>query len=202
MLPPRSVSNLIASAFAEAALRNRAIGDEWRKISVKVGGRLPASLLIVDVQKMGNLDLVIRSMEDDSKCDHGDPDLQMFLSGLWVGMAYEVLRSLKARKLCSGDAFEILERDLKLIRIPLEKYEIPDEGKLDGPTALARSPPNNDASDFYAYVPKKDPLRTHIMPSELREGSVSWQVLDPLAAVKERWIVRRDLSDRILALWA
>jgi hypothetical protein len=179
MAAPSSVSNLIDQAFAEAASRNLEQRGAWLNISVKIGGLLPSSLLIVTLQKIGNLDLLLRAMEEEFRqSPNRDGTRLAMLSERWIAATYEVFRLLKARRLYSGETFENLERDLKLIRIPLEKHEIPEEWMLDGATEMTRTPPNNDASDFYEYVPgQKDPLRAHIMPSALRDGSFAGRFL-------------------------
>jgi hypothetical protein len=100
----------------------------------------------------------------------------------------------------ADDAFNNIARDLKLIRIALEKYEIADDRKLDTPLAMQRQPSNSGTADIYHYS-KDDPKRAHMMPSGMStRGSVMWQVTD-VKTKESYWLERRALSDRIIALW-
>jgi hypothetical protein len=60
-----TVGPLIAGAFMRARSRYPELNRTWVKVSFKAGGRLPASLLMVNIQRDGELDLVIRCMEDE-----------------------------------------------------------------------------------------------------------------------------------------
>ena len=65
---------------------------------------------------------------------------------------------------------------------------------------MVRLPQKNHDSDKYVYD-RTDKQRSHIMSMGISDrGSVSWHVTDILKN-DVRWIERRDLSDRILALW-
>ena len=65
---------------------------------------------------------------------------------------------------------------------------------------MARNPPKNDPTDVYIYDPNDD-QRAHIMPfGKSPRGSLAWYVTDVKTGT-DRWIERRDLSDRILVLW-
>jgi hypothetical protein len=174
------------------------------------GGRPTTELAAyVSVQRTGELDMALRSMEDDFSPPQegaGDIDLfsghyQMMLSELWVGDAYEIFRLLRARKLVLDDpAFETLAHDLELLAIPLEKHEIAAERKLTEPPLMQRSPPNNDKTDIYQYS-KSGQQRAHIMPSGISSrGSVMWHVFDVKSGISY-WLERRTLSERIVALW-
>jgi hypothetical protein len=165
---------------------------------------------MTSLQNDGNLDLVLRCMEDDRVAGAQAPEqeglfelhYQKMLSELWVGSLYETLRLLIVeRKLVAGtDEVRSLAEDFRLLRVPLEKHEITSQGQLTAPLKLQRYPPKNDQTDLYEYS-KADPKRAHIMPSGLSSsGSVMWQVID-LKKDQERWIERRSLSDRIIALW-
>jgi len=126
---------------------------------------------------------------------------QLMLSEVWVGRFYEHLRLLKDRKLLPNDGvIEALQEDFRLLRVPIEKHEISSQGQLKAPLQLQRQPPQGKPSDLYEYD-KTDPVRAHIMPRSVsRRGSVMWQVID-LKKNQDRWIERRELSDRILQLW-
>lgn len=60
-----SVSKLISLAFSEAISQNRENQTRWVAASLRIGGRLPQSLLSVQIQKVGKFDTLLRSMEDE-----------------------------------------------------------------------------------------------------------------------------------------
>lgn len=126
---------------------------------------------------------------------------QKMLSELWVGSIYETVRLIVERspEVATNEVCALAE-DLRLLRVPLEKHQIAHDRKLDAPLQLQKQPPNNDQTDLYEYD-KADPKRAHIMPSGLSSrGSVGWHVID-LISGQDRWIERRELSDRMIALW-
>jgi hypothetical protein len=195
--------------FNLAKIRQREIYETWVRISFRVGGRLPASLLSVAIQRDGELDLLLRCLEDEqvqrvsSGVEPGllDAHYLMMFSVFWVGSMYETFRLLRQRKrMGTSQVFHEIFRDLELLRIPLEKHEIAKDRKLDQPLQMTKSPPNNDSTDYYSYDPK-DHSRAHIMPAGLSSrGSMTWQAIDGTDQ-SSRWIERRPLSDRILDLW-
>jgi len=66
---------------------------------------------------------------------------------------------------------------------------------------MKRMPSSGEDRDLYAYS-RTEPLKVHIMPAGLSSrGSVMWQIIDP-QTTQERWIERRELSDRINEFWA
>jgi hypothetical protein len=99
-----------------------------------------------------------------------------------------------------SDAFTSLAHHLRLLRIPLGKYEIAADSKLAEPLKLQKPPPRNKESDIYIYS-KSDKTRAHIMPIGVsRRGSHMWQVID-VVADQTYWLERRELSERIVSLW-
>lgn len=186
----------------------------WIDVSLRVGGLLPKSRLLVSVQRVGDLDMLLRAIEDEwvsapvkpgdagrqSAADLLSCHYQLMLSELWVSSAYEIFRLLKARKLADGNAFNALAHDFRLLRVPLEKHEIVEDGKLSAPLLMQNFPPDKENPEIRAYD-KNDTTRAHIMPTGLSErGSLMWLVFDHRAN-KQFWIERRALSERIIALW-
>ena len=202
-----TVMQLITAAFRLAVFRHPELHQTWVNISLRVGGLLLKSRLVASVQRAGELDMVLRCMEDDfspSQEGAGEVDLfsfhyQLMLSQLWVGEVYEIFRLLIERKLVLDSDVSAIAHDLRLLRIPLEKHEIAADKKLTGPLLMQRHPPTNDETAIYQYS-KSDAQRAHIMPSEISSrGSVMWQVLD-LQSDSSRWLERRTLSERIVAV--
>jgi hypothetical protein len=126
--------------------------------------------------------------------------LRMF-SDYWLSAMYETFRLLRSRGLADeGEAFASIFHELELVRMGIDKHEIPKDQKLAEPLGLVRMPTLPHDKEPYIYD-KNDPKRAHIMPmGASARGSPMWQVIDHL---KDRsfWIERRDLSDRILDLW-
>lgn len=171
---------------------------------------MPHSLLMVSVQRDGELDLVLRCMEDEQALlalnatndNQFGFHYQKMLSELWVGSVYETLRLLVERKLApSSDEFKRLAHEFRLLRIPLEKHELAGDDQLTDPLAMQRLPAKGDDRDYYTYPKGRDPTRAHITPSGISErGSLMWQVID-LRTNTSIWLERRELADRFLSLW-
>jgi hypothetical protein len=123
------------------------------------------------------------------------------VSELWITEMYEIFRLLKDRKLEPGNnEFDSLAHHLRLLRVSIDKHEIAGDKKLEVPLKMKRFPPKDDDSNIYEYS-KDDPGRSHIMPSGVSSrGSVMWQVLD-ITSGETFWIERRNLSERIIALY-
>jgi hypothetical protein len=204
---PKVVAPSLANAFAAAIVKYPDERSNWNKLSFQLGSLLPDSMLRWSIQSMGTLDLAVRALEDEAlpvdetgnDLEFSSMDLHVVLSEMWVGGVYEVTRLLKDRGLVEGDAFFKLAHDFELVRVPIEKHELPKERKLKSPIALSRQPPNNDGKDVYIYD-RLDPKRAHIIPKALSErGSLMWHVFDHLAD-KSWWLERRPLSERLLSL--
>lgn len=203
------VSALIIAAFQGAMGRYPEIRQSWIDVSFKIGSILPRSLLAFNVQKIGYLDLFLRSIEDEigSRNPGSDgfdflPTCHSMFSEVWIGSVYEIVRLLVEQNQESNDYLNSLAHDLRLIRITLEKHQIAADRKLTEPLRMRPYPPDKNGSDSYEYS-KSDPKRTHIMPTGISyRGSAMWQVVDlhtehPTA----RWIERREVSDRVIAIW-
>ena len=173
---------------------------------------LPASQLSATIQQDGQLDLLLRAIEDEratamaaaQQQDHlfeAHYQDQAMFSDFWIGRVYETLRLLIARGLLPKDGdVGALKQDFNLLRIPIDKHEIAGDGSLTEPLHMQRQPPSGNATDFYEYN-KADPQRAHIMGRGVSQrGSMMWRTVD-LKTRQDRWIERRALSDRIIALW-
>jgi len=197
------------AAFSLSSREHSDLHHRWIKISARIGGELPGSMLMASVQRVGRIDMLLRSLEDEAQIDvpfeqmPSRHDNQTMMSEIWVGWAYEVFRLLiqRGRALSEEPGFKLLAHHLTLLRMTIDKHEIAADRKLVEPLQMMRHPPNGDASDIYEYS-RNDPLRAHIMPVGLSgRGSVMWNAMD-IKAGRAFWLERRELSDRILALWA
>jgi hypothetical protein len=219
-LPP--VSPMINIAFNVARAKYRAEHTAWTNLSGVLSGRFNLPVAVMNIQRLGDLDLLLRCMEDEYEAskateiaDTTGSDMtlhyQLTLSEIWIVGCYEILRAfrqrdrdaLKAGIRPSGvsgiEAFKSIFADLELLRMPMTKFEIAKDDKLKEPLPLQRTPANNDASDQTIYD-SKDPARYHIMPSGMSpRGSAGWVALDHLTR-REHWIERRDLAERLLAM--
>jgi len=198
------VTSLIIGAFRAAQSRLPTLHRTWVDISHRVGSLVPNSGLFGSIQRAGDLDLVIRCMEDD-----------YFLPrSVWLGfptghISYDAVRNLgrkhlrivrllQERKVMVDDTIRELGRDLRLVRIPLEKHQIAADNMLNSPLYLtAGSSPQN----VYEYK-KGDRNRAHIMPAGFSgRGSAIWHPIRTSDRA-HRAIERRGLSERLVAYWA
>lgn len=197
------VSQLLAATFNAAFLRAPEIRKRWISSSYKVGGNIAVGA-IMTVQYIGQLDLVLRAMEDEraeilsSEEDSLDLSLtcQSNLSDSWVGSAYEIFRILNA-KYSEDSTISGIHHALRLLRVPLEKYQIAQDRKLTDVLSFEARPSRPD--DSVIFYDKEDPKRSHLMPRSISQrGSTMWCAID-VAGLQQRWIERRELSDAILS---
>ena len=204
-----TVGQLIAGAFHQARQAYPDLSRKWVEASYVAGAAVPHSLLSVNIQREGELDLVIRCIEDETMERRKAAQEDAFfignylhvLSSNWIGGIYAAFFALKSRGFThGGGVFLEIFNDLELLRIPLEKHELAKDRELKEPLLLQKTPSRGDSNDIYVYS-KDDPARAHIMPSGITErGSITWLVTDHRTS-SSRWIERRWLSDRILDLW-
>jgi len=196
------VTAALSASLSDAKDRFPEVYEGWRKASFLYGGRLPRSLLIGQLQKLGKLDVLIRCLEQEFRPDYSDLealDTQTMLSEHWVSSVYEVLRLLKSRNLEASDPFIAMMRDFELVRITLDKHEVAGDRKLKEPLQMVSA--GKGPTTTYSYDPL-DPTRSHIMRVGINpRGSICWEVLD-LKTDQQRWLERRYLSDRLLAITA
>ena len=139
MAPYMTIGTQIANAFDNAKNRYPELHSTWIRISYRVGSRLIDSLLPRNIQREGDVDILLRCMEDEAAQD--DPTgfdggvfgYQKMLSEYWVGGMYETLRLLRQRGLAdTSSSFAEILGDLELLRIPLEKHEIAKDFRVEG----------------------------------------------------------------------
>jgi len=218
--PP--ISPMINAAFNVARAKYRAEHIAWTNLSGVLSGRFNLPIATMNIQRQGDLDLLLRCMEDEFEANMAADaaetsgsnmtlHYQLSLSETWVVGCYEIMRAfrqrdrdaMQARTRPSGvsgmEAFKSIFADLELLRMPMVKFEIARDNKLKGPLQLQRGPANNDASDQITYD-SKDPTRSHLMPSAISSrGSARWAALDHLAN-RQHWVERRDLAERFLTM--
>ena len=207
-----TVSKAISIAFQIALRKRRDHFEQWISISHRIGSKIPRSNLATRIQYTGNLDIIIREMENDlsNSISKQNPSLtemfafnsQTLLSELWVCVAYEIFRLLKDRNLENADSFLQLERHLRLIRIALDKGEVAQHRKQNVELDMITYP---DRKDVFHYS-SGNPLRSHILPTRIKteRGSLGWCVTDVISDRKKSssyWLDRQEISDRILSLW-
>lgn len=199
-------SDLLAAAYSVALTRQSAVMDQWLGLSFRLGSQLPDSLLAVSIQRCGRLDALVRDIENEfagyqensEKTQIYDADILHTLSESWISSAYAILFVLKRIGLKASD-LQALYEDSRLIRVALEKHEIPSDRSLKEPITLQTAPSQSDDPRTFIYD-KADPFRSHIMPSGMNpQGVICWQVAD-LENSQSRWLSRRYISDRMLGL--
>ena len=165
------ISEQLKTMFNEAQALNAELNAAWIKISLRIGGRLPHSLLSVSIQRDGAVDLLLRAIEDEQArqiAKTGSHDgfgfhYQKMMSDYWIGGVYETFRLLKSRELADpAPAFAEIFADLEPTRVTIDKHELAQERKLKTAIEMVRLPQKNDASDKYVYD-KTDKQRSHIM---------------------------------------
>jgi hypothetical protein len=119
------------------------------------------------------------------------------------GSAYAICYTLKDRKILSADEFLRLADDLRMIRVQIEKYEVPSDKKLTEPLQFSPTQLRPDQKEPPIYVyDKSDPLRAHISRRGISARfSYMWEVFD-VKADASRWYERLELSDRMIDLFS
>ena len=91
--------------------------------------------------------------------------------------------------------------DLRMIRVQIEKYEVPSDRKLTEPLQFSPTQLRPDEKEPPTYVyDKADRLRAHIPRTGLSaRWSYMWEVFD-VKADASRWFERLELSNRMIDL--
>lgn len=216
------VSSLIDLAFNVARSKYAAQDGEWANLSGVLSGRFNLPVAMLNIQRQGNLDLLLRCMEDEHETNFAAAQAdttgsnmaihyQLLLSETWLTGCYEILRAfrqrdreaVKAHSRTSGvskmRSFKSIFYQLELLRMPIAKFEVAKDEQLRAPLLMQRMPFNGDETDHAAYD-QRDPARHHIMPVGISpRGSARWLAIDHLKS-RQMWIERRDLADRLLSL--
>jgi hypothetical protein len=205
-----SVGQLITATFAIARSKYPELAQRWVTASWRTGSKIPGSLAMVSIQRAGELDIVCRALEDEltqSPPKEGEMDFRdnylMMLSELWIGAAYAICFALKDRKLRLDEPdFVGLAEDLRLIRVQIEKHQIPSDWKLEEPLPLSTGPAKpGEATERVTLYDKSDPLRAHIGRTGVSERrSMMWEVIE-VETKSMRWIERRQTADKMLDIF-
>lgn len=175
----------------------------------RVGSLLPQSLLPMSIQRLGEVDLVCQALEnelvtqppkDDGEIDFR-PNYLGVLSEWWIGSAYAVCYTFKDRKILSDAEFLRLADELRMIRVQIEKYEVPSDRGLAEPLYFSPAQLRPDEKEPPVYVyDKTDRLRSHIPRTGVSaRQSAMWEVFD-VKVNAHKWFERLELSDRMLNL--
>lgn len=166
---------------------------------------------MVSIQRAGELDIVCRALEDEltqSPPKNGEMDFRdsylVMLSELWIGAAYAICFALKDRKLRLDEPdFVSLAEDVRLIRVQIEKHQIPSDWELKEPLPLSTGHAEpGEAPERVTLYDKSDPLRAHIGRIGISERrSAMWEVIE-LQTHSMRWIERRALADAVLDVFS
>ncbi len=211
---PATVTQHITSAFVLAnelaQEKNPELLQSWLLIAVTYGSHLRQSTLPLSIFFIGELDVLLRNMEQNcppleipSDIEKHYPALyyQSMLSNRWVCDLYEVSRVFINRGIIKDDEnFNDLAKHLEAIRIPLEKHEIAKDRKLATSLELEKILKNPSTTQtFYKY--NKDDILKAFGPrmGYTKRGSVSWNVVDQQSR-KLYWIDRLSLSERFISL--
>jgi hypothetical protein len=206
-----TVGQLVVAAFAVSRMKNENIYKQWVAASWRTGAKIPESMAMASIQRVGEIDTVCRSLEDEllqeppalNEMDFRDSYLMMFAE-LWIGSAYAISFALKERKILT-DLPEFLElaQDLRLVRVQLEKHQIAsDRTFLKEPIQLSTGPSKEgEAPERIVQYDKDDPLRAHIGRKGVSSRrSPMWEVIE-LKTKTMRWVERRTLADKMLEIF-
>jgi len=207
-----TVGHLIVGAFAKSRAEFGEIYKLWLSTSGRVGSKIPGSLAVVSIQRIGEVDLVCRSLEEELLQQPPAPDEMDFREGYllmlaewWIGSAYAISFALKSRGLLSERSeFQQLAEDLRLVRVQIEKHQIPSDRKLTEPLQMSTGPaqPGDEAPERFQQYDKDDPLRAHIPRMGFSDRrSPMWEVID-LKSRTMRWVERRALADSMLDIFS
>ena len=198
------IATQITNTFETAKDRLPELAQRWIHAAVQLGAKLPASGLMMSIQREGSFDLVLRCMEDEHATA---PDFfafryQRMLSEYWISGLYDTLRLLRDRKLLKNETTHMpLFADVELVRMGVDKHEIAKDRDLETLLQqLVRHPFPQIPPGGSVYDPK-DPQRAQTPPVTLwQNGSVAWRVFD-VRSNANRWVNRRDVSEQVLSLW-
>jgi hypothetical protein len=199
-----TVGELLVATFASARSASQGQAENWVGLSIRIGGMLPRSMLMATVQRLGELDALCRAIEIELEAAPPRPGVMDFrhhyysmMAEHWLGTAYSICYILGKRKLMTGADFEALSEDLRLIRVQLEKYEIPSDQKLTEPLSMTTVPSDIIGMPASGYVyDKDDAARSHIGRRGISaRRALMWEVID-IKSDSSRWLERIDLSDR------
>ncbi|WKW49881.1 hypothetical protein [Rhodomicrobium lacus] len=211
-----SVSPLLHSLFNVARAKYWAEHEAWVQLSYRLSGRFKLVAAVSSIQREGDLDILLRCLEDEfnmnkdaSGIDFSSHYLIMF-SEAWIVGCYEVLRVFQQRDREAAEVgrppsgvselqeFKSIFTDFELLRMPIAKFEIAKDNKLEQPLPMRRV--GDDETKPIEFYDPKDPGRIHIMPTGVSaRGSVVWLTLD-VRNSQQHWVERRDLADRLLSL--
>jgi hypothetical protein len=211
-----TVSPLLNSLFNVARAKYRAENEAWVQLSHRLSGRFNLATAASSIQRLGDLDILLRCLEEEfnTNKDASGMDFsfhyQMMFSETWIVGCYEILRAFRERDRKAADAgkptsgvsdldeFKSVFADFELLRMPIAKFQIAKDNKLDQPLPMRRV--GDDETKPTEFYDPKDPDRFHIMPAGVSSrGSVMWLALDGRNS-QEHWVERRDLADRLLSL--
>ncbi len=213
-LPP--VSPLLNSPFNVARAKYRAENEAWVQLSYRLSGRFNLVTALSSIQREGDLDILLRCLEDEFNTNKDASGMgfsfhyQMMFSETWIVACYEILRAFqqrdreaaKAGRPTSGVSelheFKSIFTDFELLRMPIAKFEIAKDNKLEQPLPMRRV--GDDETKPIEFYDPKDPGRFHIMPKGVSSrGSAVWLALD-VRNSRQHPVERRDLADRLLSL--
>lgn len=192
------IGKILSLSFNLAIMSYHDVYKEWIDISHSIAGRTSQAAQ-QQIGWLGQLDVVLRSLEAENALPHDAPrnqlSLQSSLSETWICTAYEVFRSARQRGLTDQGTKQLRDR-LNLVRVPIVKYEIAQDDELKDQVKLV---PYTGAIDHeYTYDSSDKQNKSHIMPTGLsHRGSFCWQVIDTKGK-REFFVERLSLSEEIL----
>lgn len=101
-LPP--VSPLLNSLFKVARAKYGAEKGAWVRLSHRLSGQFNLGLAALTIQRQGDLDILLRCLEDEFQTNNGTSGIddfsfhyQIMFSEMWIVGCYEMLRAFQQR---------------------------------------------------------------------------------------------------------
>jgi hypothetical protein len=200
---PASITEMVGFAQVSARKKYPEVHKKWLDMCNRLGNGEGGPLLGSAVAFLGDLDTLIRCLEDEFK-DFWDTSerrdilpstVQMYLSELWVAKAFAALYAIR-NEASFTEEMKAVYRELRIIRVPLQKFEAawPDK-KVPPSQTMETSGTEAALFSLNHYDSGTDRFKMGFGVSP--RGSSNWRVVDRNSRA-ERWIERRYLSDLML----
>lgn len=193
--------SIVESALARHPERHQ----QWIKQSFAIGSLRPNSLLMPDIQLLGQLDIILFCLEDEISSGSSIKDdiwgggFFMMQSKFWLRHSYSTLFAVK--HVSDNVGANALFHDVDRIRTNIEKYMIPKDNLIKPDSDNRKQIPIYDEDgNLKRCYDRDDPKRSMIVGGSLcADGSVQWPVFGAESG-PIKTLTRREVAERYLAL--
>lgn len=203
---PKDVVAYLQNVYTTArSLYPEAISN-WRKISLKVSASPSICVLSPQIQMIGYIDVICRSIEDSLKEVLNEDDIMISMlsvqySTIWVSQSYAIHHVIARRSLLP-EKLKSWYKDISRLRVQIEKFEPRTQGipkqSLKKVELIPIPTLPDDKPHAYDFTERNSAM---LFPSgRTPTGSMAWVVVDP-GATEQRILSRRQLADDVIAAW-